>query len=195
MLYEFAASAPTVPGGLRLNHWSNGDPGWSAGPPAQDAHMEVSYVKAYFNTTNSDVDYKLRCHDPSDPGAICQIPDQLSPPNPSQTTTFWSPNKGLPEQDSPAQKGLAPVNPAPSSSATANPAAAPSNPAPAPQKPPPASSKKVTPDATCGGDKGYTCIGGEHGDCCSSHGWWYVAPVSKAHYSEQFQPSYEEFSD
>jgi len=32
-------------------------------------------------------------------------------------------------------------------------------------------SKKVTPDATCGGTNGYTCIGGGFGNCCSSAGW------------------------
>jgi hypothetical protein len=39
--------------------------------------------------------------------------------------------------------------------------------------PPPASTptKKVSPDATCGGTKGYTCLGFAEGNCCSASGW------------------------
>ncbi|KAL8912101.1 MAG: hypothetical protein Q9171_002817 [Xanthocarpia ochracea] len=29
----------------------------------------------------------------------------------------------------------------------------------------------VTPDATCGGAYGYTCLGSSFGNCCSTHGW------------------------
>lgn len=35
-----------------LNHWSNGDSSWSGGPPATDTAITVSYVKAYFNTSD-----------------------------------------------------------------------------------------------------------------------------------------------
>ncbi|KAK8100579.1 glycoside hydrolase- family 16 [Apiospora kogelbergensis] len=37
---------PSRGGNLLLSHWSNGNPGWSAGPPATDARSVVSYVKA-----------------------------------------------------------------------------------------------------------------------------------------------------
>ncbi len=30
---------------------------------------------------------------------------------------------------------------------------------------------KVSPDATCGGQTGYTCLGSIFGNCCSSSGW------------------------
>lgn len=139
LIWETEKGVPLEAGGLILNHWSNGDPGWSNGPPAQDAHMEFSYVKAYFNTT-SDAEYKTRCRDRSKPDAVCKVPDQTSPPEPRKSATFVSPKKGLPEQGGPAP-------------------------------PPP---QKVTPDATCGGSNGYTCLGSEHGDCCSSYGFWYV---------------------
>lgn len=43
---------PTDPGHLIVNHWSNGDPNWSGGPPDQDAVATVSYVKAYFNSSD-----------------------------------------------------------------------------------------------------------------------------------------------
>ncbi|PHH84970.1 hypothetical protein CDD83_1103 [Cordyceps sp. RAO-2017] len=45
---------PTNGGHLILQHWSNGDPMWSGGPPTQDALLLVSYVKAYFNSSQED---------------------------------------------------------------------------------------------------------------------------------------------
>ena len=33
----------------------------------------------------------------------------------------------------------------------------------------------VSPDATCGGTKGYTCLGSSFGNCCSTNGWWYAS--------------------
>ncbi|KAL8713678.1 MAG: hypothetical protein Q9220_002204 [cf. Caloplaca sp. 1 TL-2023] len=135
-LYRFTDGVPAAPGKLFLNHWSNGDPGWSAGPPAQDAHLEFSYIKAYFNTTASD---ELKCRDPSAPNAICEVPDQTTPPDPSQKTTFLLPNKGIPP--------IAPVAPDPAPSKPSEPA----KPSIEPAKPP---SKKVSPDATCGGTNG-----------------------------------------
>jgi hypothetical protein len=44
---------PSTPGGIHFSHWSNGNPLWSQGPPIHDAALTVSYVKAYFNSTNS----------------------------------------------------------------------------------------------------------------------------------------------
>ncbi|KAF2738185.1 glycoside hydrolase/deacetylase [Polyplosphaeria fusca] len=35
----------------------------------------------------------------------------------------------------------------------------------------PTPSGKVTTDATCGGTNGYTCLGSQWGDCCSTAGW------------------------
>lgn len=40
--------------------------------------------------------------------------------------------------------------------------------APAPSSAP---TKKVSPDATCGGANGYTCLGFAEGNCCSANGW------------------------
>ncbi|KAJ4362490.1 hypothetical protein N0V83_010584 [Neocucurbitaria cava] len=34
-LHEMTQNVPTEGGGLFFNHWSNGDPSWSAGPPGQ----------------------------------------------------------------------------------------------------------------------------------------------------------------
>lgn len=72
-----------------LNHWSNGDPGWSGGPPTQDAVMTVSYVKAYFNSTNTTrvAQYNEVCSGAGASARTCVIPDQTIPPDPSNNST------------------------------------------------------------------------------------------------------------
>jgi hypothetical protein len=77
---------PSSPGSLHIAHWSNGNQGWSAGPPTEDAVMTVSYVKAYFNSSDPHNTKKsLRgCQVGVRPGERgCPIPDQTTPPNPS----------------------------------------------------------------------------------------------------------------
>lgn len=68
--------SPESAGHIALNHWSNGNPLWSGGPPARDAAMEVRYVKAYFNSTDGarQRDAVARCEDPKAQGAVCAIP-------------------------------------------------------------------------------------------------------------------------
>ncbi|KAL8818791.1 MAG: hypothetical protein Q9223_002652 [Gallowayella weberi] len=158
LLWETTVGVPFHAGGLRLNHWSNGDAGWSAGPPEQDANMHFSYLKAYFNTTNSTADSKMKCRDPGDPQAVCQVPDQTIPPDPRQSTVFLSPNKGLPDNSPPP-----PVNPNPPPPVEPNPVKPVVN-SSEPQK-------KVSPDNSCGGANGYTCLGSQNGNCCSSYGF------------------------
>lgn len=74
----FNGNAPDAPGTLMLNHWSTGNAGWSGGPPAQDAVLTLSYVKAYFNSSNATREHEWngacaggRGWD----GRTCQIPD------------------------------------------------------------------------------------------------------------------------
>ncbi|RYP30782.1 hypothetical protein DL767_006063 [Monosporascus sp. MG133] len=71
------SSVPTGPGHLLLSHWSNGNPGWSRGPPKTDATTIVSYVKAYFNSSmdSRQADFVSRCTDPAAEGAFCDVPD------------------------------------------------------------------------------------------------------------------------
>jgi hypothetical protein len=79
MLAEMSGPAvPSSPGHLLLSHWSNGNPGWSRGPPTTDAVTTVSYVKAYFNSSleQRQQDFALRCKDAAASGAICPIPDR-----------------------------------------------------------------------------------------------------------------------
>jgi beta-glucanase (GH16 family) len=53
-LHDMTENIPTEGGGIFFNHWSNGDPAWSAGPPAQDTVMTISYMKSYFNSTDTE---------------------------------------------------------------------------------------------------------------------------------------------
>ena len=105
-LHEMTQSIPSASGALFLNHWSNGDPAWSAGPPDKDSVMTISYVKAYFNSTDTlrcDSAYKKRCRT-YDPAKVCTIPAQLSAPDPSlgkdaaKTHFFTLKDDGLPDQ-------------------------------------------------------------------------------------------------
>lgn len=84
-LMDMTANVPTSPGYLVLNHWSNGDPKWSGGPPDRDAALTVSYVKAYFNSSDlaRQRAFEERCGGGTgDAGRVCEIPDQVVPPDP-----------------------------------------------------------------------------------------------------------------
>ncbi|GAB7339221.1 hypothetical protein MBLNU457_5879t1 [Dothideomycetes sp. NU457] len=93
---------PDGPGRLIMNHWSNGNQGWSGGPPAEDAVMTVSYVKAYFNTTNTTrtAQWSGACANNWE-NKTCELPDQtmsIDPTGPigNQTghTLFFSQQPG-----------------------------------------------------------------------------------------------------
>lgn len=74
----FDGDAPDAPGTLMLNHWSTGNAGWSGGPPAQDAVLTLSYVKAYFNSSNvtRENEWNDACSGGRDlADRTCQIPD------------------------------------------------------------------------------------------------------------------------
>ncbi|KAF9875647.1 hypothetical protein CkaCkLH20_07028 [Colletotrichum karsti] len=71
------SAVPAEGGHLILQHWSNGNPLWSGGPPKKDAILTVASVKAYFNSSldSRQDDYQTRCIDPAAPDAVCPIPD------------------------------------------------------------------------------------------------------------------------
>ncbi|KAG9242154.1 glycoside hydrolase family 16 protein [Calycina marina] len=73
------SSIPTKPspGHMILTHWSNGNPLWSHGPPAEEAVLTVSYVKSYFNSSshNRTLQYASRCKNPHAYDSVCAIPD------------------------------------------------------------------------------------------------------------------------
>jgi hypothetical protein len=72
----FDGDTPDAPGILMLNHWSTGNPGWSGGTSAQNAVLTLSYVKAYFNSSNTTrgIEWRGACGDQWQ-GQTCQIPD------------------------------------------------------------------------------------------------------------------------
>ena len=77
LLAQMTGSAvPTSGGHIVLQHWSNGNPLWSGGPPARNAIMTVSHVRAYFNSTQAERqhDWATRCVNAKAPNAICAIP-------------------------------------------------------------------------------------------------------------------------
>ena len=84
------------PGHIIINHWSNGNTGWSGGPPTEDAVLTIMYVKMYFNSSNGPhSDYSKTC--PSyNPAQVCQIPDQTTAPSTNSNSTpptyFFSTN-------------------------------------------------------------------------------------------------------
>lgn len=67
---------PTSPGYFQLSHWSNGYPGWSAGPPSQDSVLTVAYYMAYFNSTDPTRirAFESQCSSNSQTGTVCNVP-------------------------------------------------------------------------------------------------------------------------
>ncbi len=84
-------AVPDHAGHLVLQHWSNGNPAWSGGPPDRDAVTSVAYVKAYFNSSapQRQSDWASRCQDARSQGAVCRIPE-TSPTNTTPTNWFFS---------------------------------------------------------------------------------------------------------
>ncbi|KAI0123823.1 glycoside hydrolase family 16 protein [Xylariales sp. AK1849] len=78
---DSAGAVPTSPGHLILSHWSNGNDGWSQGPPARDATTTVAYVKAYYNSSDESRQgaFRSRCDDAdlsrSGAAAVCAVPE------------------------------------------------------------------------------------------------------------------------
>lgn len=76
-------SYPTdTPGRLVISHWSNGNLLWSKGPPQRDAVTTISYVKAYYNSSDPvrNAAFHARCPGSPDVGSICPIEDQVVVP-------------------------------------------------------------------------------------------------------------------
>ncbi|KAF2705821.1 glycoside hydrolase family 16 protein [Pleomassaria siparia CBS 279.74] len=83
-VYEMTENIPVDAGHMLMNHWSNGNALWSGGPPKQDTYLTVTYVKSYFNTTNTAKNnaYKSRCAN-WNATQVCEIPTQTVAPDPS----------------------------------------------------------------------------------------------------------------
>ena len=86
LLLTHTETVPNLAGSLSLKHYlADG----REEPPAHDAVMTVSYVKAYYNTTTHEAPL-LTCHDVQE--NVCVVPDQHTQPNPKGPKThFYSP--------------------------------------------------------------------------------------------------------
>lgn len=88
---------PSAPGKIVLSHWSNGQPLWSGGPPTTDAKLLISYVKAYFNSSDParQKDYGQRCKasDRDARSATCPVPDLDGPPTAANSRFFTDQTK------------------------------------------------------------------------------------------------------
>ncbi|KAG2225835.1 hypothetical protein INT45_007079 [Circinella minor] len=51
---RMTTNIPSLPGRLMFNHWSDGNPNFSQGPPEQDAIFEVLNITAFFNSSMTD---------------------------------------------------------------------------------------------------------------------------------------------
>jgi hypothetical protein len=100
LLRVMTEDIPTSPGHAVLNHWSNGDPAWSAGPPKEDAVFTVSHAHFYFNSSSPEQNkrYKNNCPKP-DNSRVCKINDPvvmplipIPPKSPSGTTSSTNPS-------------------------------------------------------------------------------------------------------
>lgn len=90
------SGVPTHAGHLVFNHWSNGNAGWSGGPPTTDAVMAVQYLKAYFNSSDEARQraFAARCGGGDAAGAICDIPN-VTPDNNTAAGWFFSGQKNM----------------------------------------------------------------------------------------------------
>ncbi|KAK1992178.1 concanavalin A-like lectin/glucanase [Colletotrichum falcatum] len=48
--WETSQNVPSVPGAWVFNNWANGDPGWTAGPPDEDALFRIRKIDMFYNT-------------------------------------------------------------------------------------------------------------------------------------------------
>lgn len=70
--HTITIQVPNTPSEFILNVWSNGDPGWSRGPPTADAYATVQTVSLYFNSTSlSASQFQQNCQSAGVP--VCRI--------------------------------------------------------------------------------------------------------------------------
>lgn len=98
LLRVFTHDIPNSPGHMVLNHWSNGDAGWSAGPPVQDTAITIQYTHLYFNSSEPRElkRFNTACPD-YDAAKVCNIQDNkvsLMPPVSTTGNSFVAPWDG-----------------------------------------------------------------------------------------------------
>jgi beta-glucanase (GH16 family) len=90
LVYEMTENIPSDAGRFFINHWSNGDPLWSAGPPQTDTVMTISYMKAYFNSSDAAREKLYRAQCPKfDLNKVCEVPNQSTAPQGADAETYF----------------------------------------------------------------------------------------------------------
>lgn len=56
-----------------FNHWSNGDSGWSAGPPTEDATIYIQKVVAYYDKPAAIAEDSDVLKDTCDRAKACKV--------------------------------------------------------------------------------------------------------------------------
>jgi len=70
--HTISIQVPTTPSEFFLNVWSNGNPGWSRGPPTADAYATIKSISLYFNSTLlSEGQFEQGCQSAGVP--VCQV--------------------------------------------------------------------------------------------------------------------------
>ena len=105
-----AEAVPSTPGHLVLQHWSTGNPDWTAGPPKTDAIMTVAYVKGYLNSSDPKRQqaWADRCKDVNAKGATCAIPETKHAPKggKSAKTFFFGMQEGQTNNQTISAEGM-----------------------------------------------------------------------------------------
>ena len=48
---DMTINVPETPGRIMINHWTDGNPNFSGGPPEEDADLIVSHLNMFFNSS------------------------------------------------------------------------------------------------------------------------------------------------
>ncbi|CAO3617726.1 unnamed protein product [Cunninghamella blakesleeana] len=78
-------NVPSVPGRLMFSHWTDGNPKFSQGPPKTNAHMDIEYVVAIFNSSDLSQN-NLNCKITQTPCSITDTNSTQSPNNNNHTS-------------------------------------------------------------------------------------------------------------
>jgi hypothetical protein len=144
-------NVPVEAGRLFLNHWSNGSPSWSGGPPAQDAVTTVMYVKAYFNSSDAARAQAAEQRCAAGGPRTCTIPGEVRERTPSGSSSVNAP-------------AAAPITVLPVVTKSTTAASAPTSSLPAPGKVPFLSENPENLVGQITYDRTYNCEGCELGD-------------------------------
>lgn len=77
---SISTNVPQAPGRIAMNHWSDGDPNFSQGPPTRNSTITVSYLQAVYNDTGAPA---LACRKMK---SACLVTDGVVRGSPSSST-------------------------------------------------------------------------------------------------------------